>query len=101
MLLWGVVQKSSSVGKDAEVPYSDLLDKIESGQVLDVAIQGTELHGHLKSSPKDQFHTTIPANTDSLTKDLHAAKVNFQIKDPRTTCFCLFCSTWARLCCWG
>ena len=83
MLLWGVVQKSSSMGKDAEVPYSDLLDKIESGQVLDVAIQGTELHGHLKSSPKDQFHTTIPANTDSLTKDLHAAKVNFQIKDPQ------------------
>jgi cell division protease FtsH len=84
LLLWGVVQKSSSMGKDTEVPYSDLLDKIESGQVLDVAIQGTELHGHMKSSPKDQFHTTIPANTDSLTKDLHAAKVNFAIKDPQS-----------------
>jgi len=29
--------------------------------VLDAAIQGNELHGHLKTSPKDQFHTTIPA----------------------------------------
>jgi cell division protease FtsH len=83
MLLWGVVQRGTSMGKDAEIPYSDLLDKIEAGQVQDVAIQGTELHGHLKGSPKDQFHTTIPANTDSLAKDLRAAKVNFVYKEPQ------------------
>ncbi len=84
MLLWGVVQRGTSMGKDAEIPYSDLLDKIEAGQVQDVAIQGTELHGHLKGSPKDQFHTTIPANTDSLAKDLRAAKVNFVYKEPQS-----------------
>ncbi len=83
MLLWGVVQKSTSMGKDAEVPYSDLLDKIEAGQVQDVAIQGTELHGHLKANPKDQFHTTIPQSTDTLIHDLHAAKVSFVMKDPQ------------------
>jgi cell division protease FtsH len=82
VLLWGVVQKSTSAGKDTEVGYSDLLDKIEAGAVQDVSIQGTELHGHLKGS-KDQFHTTIPANTDSLTKDLHSYKVQFTIKDPQ------------------
>jgi len=83
MLLWGVVQKGSSMGKDTEIGYSDLLDKIEAQQVNDVAIQGTELHGHLKGS-KDQFHTTIPTNTDSLTKDLHTYKVSFTIKDPQS-----------------
>ncbi len=82
MLLWGVVQKGASGGKDNEIGYSDLLDKIEAQQVNDVAIQGTELHGHLKGS-KDQFHTTIPSNTDSLTKDLHTYKVSFTIKDPQ------------------
>jgi len=83
LLLWTVVQKSAGGGKDVEVAYSDLLDKIEAGGVQDVAIQGTELHGHMKGS-KDQFHTTIPTNTDSLTKDLHASKVSFSIKDPQS-----------------
>ena len=32
VLLWGVVQKSTSAGKDTEVGYSDLLDKIEAGR---------------------------------------------------------------------
>ena len=36
--------------KDPEIPYSDLLDKIQAGQVQDATIQGTELHGHLKCS---------------------------------------------------
>jgi len=83
MLLWGVVQKGSNMGKDTEIGYSDLLDKIEAQQVNDVAIQGTELHGHLKGV-KDPFHTTIPTNTDSLTKDLHTYKVSFTIKDPQS-----------------
>ena len=80
MLLWGVVQKSTGGGKENEIGYSDLLDKIDAQQVQDVTIQGTELHGHLKGS-KEQFHTVIPGNIDSLTKELHDNKVTFSIKD--------------------
>jgi cell division protease FtsH len=84
MLLWGVVQKGAmGTGKDSEVAYSDLLDKIDAQQVQDVTIQGTELHGHLKATPKDEFHTTIPQNSDTLITKLHAAKVNFTLKDPQ------------------
>ncbi len=83
MLLWGVVQRGTSMGKDTEVGYSDLLDKIDAQQVQDVAIQGTELHGHMKATPKDQFHTTITASTDALIQKLHAAKVNFAMKEPQ------------------
>ncbi|HVC46586.1 MAG TPA: ATP-dependent zinc metalloprotease FtsH [Terracidiphilus sp.] len=81
MLLWSVVQKSNSGGKDAEITYSDLFNKVEAGQVLDATIQGTELHGHLKSSPKEQFHTTIPASYEDLDKAMLAAKVNLTIKN--------------------
>ncbi len=84
MLLWGVVQRGTTMGKDAEVSYSDLLDKIDGGQVQDVTIQGTELHGHMKATPKDQFHTTIPQSTDTLIDKLHAAKVSFTLKDPQS-----------------
>ena len=85
MLLWTVVQRGTNMGgKDTEVTYSDLLNKIEAGQVQDVTIQGTELHGHLKADPKDQFHTTILQSTDSLMNKLEAAKVSTQIKDPQS-----------------
>ena len=84
MLLWGVVSRSNSIGgKDADVSYSDLLNKIDAQQVEDVTIQGTELRGHLKTDPKDQFHTTIPQSTDTLIQKLYAAKVSFTLKDPQ------------------
>ena len=89
LALWSIVQKGTNLSgaKDTEVAYSELLDKIDAQQVQDVTIQGTELHGHLKGSPKDQFHTTIPTSTDMLIDKLHTAKVNFQLKDPQSNLF--------------
>jgi cell division protease FtsH len=84
MLLWGVVSRGAGVGKEPEFSYSELLDKVQAGLVQDVTIQGTELHGHLKATPKEQFHTTIPNSTDSLTKELTSAKVNTNFKDPQS-----------------
>ena len=83
MLLWGVVEKSANMGKEPEYSYSDLFDKVQNNQVLDATIQGDELHGHLKTSPKDEFHTTLPTNYDDLLKAMIAAKVNFSIKEPQ------------------
>ncbi len=83
MLLWGVVQRSANMGKEQEYAYSDLYDKVQNGQVLDATIQGDELHGHLKTSPKDEFHTTLPTNYEDLLKAMLAAKVNFSIKEPQ------------------
>jgi cell division protease FtsH len=82
-LLWGVVQKGASMGKDTEVPYSELYSKIQQGQVLDAQIQGSDLRGHMKATPKDQFHTTVGGNYEDLEKAMLAANVNFSIKDPQ------------------
>ncbi len=49
--------------------------------MLDATVQGDELHGHLKASPKDQFHTTLPTDWSELDKAMRAAHGNFQIKD--------------------
>jgi hypothetical protein len=46
------------MGKDAEIKYSDLFDKVKQGRFRMPNIQGGELHGHLKATPKEQFHTT-------------------------------------------
>jgi cell division protease FtsH len=81
MLLWTVVTRSNSMNKTTDYGYSDLLDKIDAGQVQDATIQGTKVHGHLKGS-KDEFHTTISTNNvDSLTKELRTNKVTFNIED--------------------
>jgi cell division protease FtsH len=81
MMLWAVVSKSTSMGKTAEIGYSDLLDKIDADQVENAVIQGTDLHGRIRGQ-KDEFHTTIAQGTvDGLTKELRAHKVNFSIKD--------------------
>ena len=74
MLLWGVVQRGANMGKEQEYSYSDLFDKVQNGQVLDATIQGDELHGHLKTSPKDQFHTTLPTNYEDLEKAMLAGQ---------------------------
>jgi cell division protease FtsH len=83
LMLWTVVQKSANMSKDAEIKYSDLFDKVQNQQVMDAEIQGNELRGHLKSSPKDQFHTTIPGNYEDLEKAMLASKINFSIKEPQ------------------
>src|ERR1035437_7612233 len=85
MLLWGVVQRGTSMGKDAEITYSDLFDKVQAGAVQDAAIEGNELHGHLRAKPKGQFHTTIPVNYQELEKAMRAAKVNLAIKSPQNS----------------
>jgi cell division protease FtsH len=83
MLLWGVVQRGTSMGKDTEYSYSDLSNKIQQGLVQDAVIQGPDLHGHLKASPKDQFHTTVGTNYEDLKRALLTANVNFSIKEPQ------------------
>jgi len=88
IVLWAVVHRSASMGKDAEYSYSDVFNKVQNGQLLDAVIQGNELRGHLKTSPKDEFRTTLPPNYDDLLQAMLAAKVNVIIK-PRRSNFLL------------
>ena len=80
LLLGFMVQKSSQQGKDTELGYSDVYAKVQQGLVADAAIQGNDMRGHLKATPKDQFHTTVPADFEDMLKALTAANVSFQIK---------------------
>ena len=82
MMLYMVVSRGTGMGaKPADIGYSDLLDKIDAGQVQDATIQGDAVHGHLKGAKAaDEFHTQIStSNVDSLTKELRASKVSFSI----------------------
>ena len=86
VLLFGVVSKSAGMGaKEQEVPFSTFLDKVHQSQVNDVTIQGSEVHGHLKSDGKDAaaFHTVIPTSYPDMYTQLSNGKVSVNIKDPQ------------------
>jgi cell division protease FtsH len=80
ILLGVMVQKSSGLGKDDEIGYSDLYAKVQQGLVLDAAIQGNDLHGHLKATPSKQFHTNVGDHYEDLITAMNTAHVNFQFK---------------------
>ncbi len=85
VLLWGVVQKGAGMGaKDTEIPYSELYDKVQQGLVQDATIQGTDLRGHMKASPKEQFHTTVGDQHEDLEKAMLASHVSFSKKDAQS-----------------
>lgn len=84
MVLWAVIQKNANAGKHAELSYSELFERVQSGQILEATIQGDQLYGHLKNSPKDLFHTTIPTDHVDLEKALLASKAYFSIKEPQS-----------------
>jgi cell division protease FtsH len=81
MLLWSVVQKSSSAGKDKEIAYSDLFSEIKQGHVADAEIQGGDLRGHMKGSPNVQFHTHVGDHYESLETALLATDAKFAKKE--------------------
>jgi len=68
VMLWAVVERGANMGKEVDYSYSDLYDKVQNGLVKDAAIQGNDLKGHLKASPTNEFHTTLPANDEDLMK---------------------------------
>ena len=80
LFLISVVSKGTGMGdKDAEISYSNLFNKVKQGQVLDAEVQGGELHGHLKATPKVQFHTHVgdhfdPLEAAFLNSDAHFSK---------------------------
>ncbi len=81
VLLWSVVQKNTGMGKDKEVTFSQFLTESQAGQVNDVTVVNSEVHGHYKNDAKEQFHVTIPGNYPDMYKILQDNKVNTTIKD--------------------
>ena len=58
--------------------------------VQDATIQGTELRGHLKATPKEQFHTTVRRSTlMTLDKEMLAAQGQLRPSRTRRAICCL------------
>jgi cell division protease FtsH len=84
MLLWGVVQRGANMSKDTEISYSDLFNDVKQGLVLDAEVQGGDLHGHLKATPKEEFHTHVGDQYQDLESAMLASGTRFSKKEQQT-----------------
>ncbi|HEU5235188.1 MAG TPA: ATP-dependent zinc metalloprotease FtsH [Terriglobales bacterium] len=80
VLLWKVVQAGGAGAKETPVSFSQFMQDVDHGDVNDVTMIGTEVHGKYKSG-KGGFQTTVPANYPDMIKDLRDKGVNITVKD--------------------
>jgi cell division protease FtsH len=80
VLLWKVVQAGGAGAKEQAVSFSQFMQDVDHGDVNDVTMIGTEVHGKYKSG-KGAFQTTVPANYPDMIKDLRDKGVNITVKD--------------------
>ncbi|HET9741495.1 MAG TPA: ATP-dependent zinc metalloprotease FtsH, partial [Terriglobales bacterium] len=79
VLLWRVVQMGGSGAKEQEIAFSRFMQDVDHGDVADVTMSGTEVHGKYKNN--SGFHTVVPTNYPDMIKDLRDKGVNITVKD--------------------
>jgi len=79
VVLWQLFQKSAGPGKEQEIAWSEFLQDAQGGQVSDVTVVGSEVHGHLKGDKA--FHVTVPANYPHLYDVLDQNHVKVTVKN--------------------
>jgi cell division protease FtsH len=80
VLLWKVVQAGGAGSKEQPITFSQFMEKVDRGDVNEVTMIGTEVHGKYKSG-NGAFQTTVPSNYPDMIKDLRDKGVNITVKD--------------------
>src|ERR1700730_3273524 len=81
VFLWQVVVKGTGASQEKNISLTQLLNDADQGKVAEVTVNGSEVTGHYRDTPKNQSHTTIPANYPDMYKTLREHGVNITIKD--------------------
>ncbi len=77
-----------------QIPFSDVMDKIDKGEVNDVTIKGSEMLGNFKTGKS--FKTNLPDYPD-LVKDLRAKGVKINAEPVKESAWYNFLVVWAPL----
>jgi len=79
VLLFAVVRTGQG-RREQQITFTEFLNKVQEGQVKEVTINGSEVHGSYQN-PSLGLHTYIPINYPDLYKQLQDHNVNVEIKD--------------------
>ena len=80
VLLWQVVKAGGTGNKEAEISFSRFMQDVDHGDVYEVTIAGSEVHGKYKNNGAG-FHTIAYANDPEMIKNLRDKGVNINVKD--------------------
>jgi len=80
VLLWQVVKAGGSGNKEAEISFSKFMQDVDRGEVSEVTIIGSEVHGKYKNGGAG-FRTVAYANDPEMIKNLRENGVNISVKD--------------------
>ena len=79
--LYNFVEKGTG-GSPTKLTLTEFMDKLGAEEVKDVTINGSNLKGHLKEKPTEEFTSVIPQDYSTIYDKLTAAKVNVTIIPP-------------------
>jgi cell division protease FtsH len=79
VLLFAVVRTGQG-RREQQITFTEFLNKVQEGQVKEVTINGSEVHGSYQN-PSLGLHTFVPVNYPDLYKQLQDHSVNVEIKD--------------------
>jgi cell division protease FtsH len=68
VVLWRMIQGGPNAGKDQEIAYTQFMSELNSGNVVDVTIEGNVARGKLRNG--SMYHSVVPASNPALLKSL-------------------------------
>ena len=95
-LLWSLFQTTQ--GASEQIPFSEFMQRVNSGSVEKVTIRGEEIRGVTKAAApggKKEFSSVAPANYPTMFDDLRKAGVAMEIEPQRDAPFITALITWA------
>ncbi|MFC2168804.1 ATP-dependent zinc metalloprotease FtsH [Acidobacteriota bacterium] len=90
IILWSVMQSPSALQKD--VKFSNFLDEVEDGLVIEVEITGNQITG--KYADGSEFKTVATEKFDNLVTILRENRVNIDVKDTSRSPWYSYLFTW-------
>ena len=81
--------------RDSVITFTELMQKVDSGQVASVTITGEEVTGVTKDNAT--FHTYVPAQFDGFANRLYEKGVAITAKTPSTSPWANFLYSWAPI----
>ena len=79
VLLWQVVKAGGTGRKEMEISFSKFMQDVDHGDVNDITLIGTEVHGRYKNATG--FQTIVPANYSDMITHLRDKGVEIVVKD--------------------
>ena len=80
VLLWQVFQKGTGSAKESEIPFSQFLQDAQQGQVNEVTVNDSVVHGHLKAG-NSAFRVNIPTTYSRLYDVLDQNHVSVTVRN--------------------